>query len=242
MTTDQVLILIGLTIVVVLLIVLLVAVRRRKARAFAALTPEERELHRAKGDHEKRVSELNGELKAQHKDSKKRTKHAEDRLHDAMKVGTERLDSLKGPDGTVTLTGLSLTTPTGEREITPQVSASVAMTGTPPAADGEQDTRRVKLSLTGPGLEEHVTFERSQEAEVRSLAAKTSSAASHIEVLNSQREDAIEAAEVAVAEANENATIEANNAQSRYDAAVAESLEKVRAAEDAVRLRGINPR
>lgn len=241
MTTSQVLIIVGLAIVVVLLIVLLVTIRRRKARAFAALTPQERALHYAKHEHEKNVSELKSELKAQEKASKQRTKQAEDRLKDAMKMGTERLAALKGPDGAVVLTGLSLTTPTREHSINAQISASVAAAGTAPAADGEPDTRRTILTVTGLTPDETVTFERDQETDARALAAKITSAAAHVAELTKQRDDAVKAAENEVAEANANATIEANNSQARYDAAVQESLAKVRAAEDAVRARGINP-
>jgi len=242
MTTNQVLVIVGLAIVAVLLVVLLVTVRRRKARAFAALTPQERELTYARSDYTKRVSELKDELKATEKESRKRTKRAEDKLNEATKIGSDKIASLKGKEGTVMLTALVLTTPSSTHNITPQTTASVAATGSAPASDGESDTRRAVLSIQGDGINEAVTFAIDEEADARGLAAKISSAAAHVGVLNSQRDDAIEAAEAEVAEANANATIEANNAQARYDAAEKESMATVRAAEDAVRSRGINPK
>lgn len=242
MTTHQVLIIVGLAIVVVLLIVLIVAMRRRKGREFGALTPQERELHFAKRKHDQTMSELKSELKAQGKASKKRTKQAQDRLKDALRLGADRLDSLKGRDGTVSLTGLVITTPTGDHDITPQVAARADAGGAPPAAQGEPDTRHTTLIIEGGGLSETHVFDADDEAAVRGLAAKITSAAAHVEVLAQQRDDAVRAAENEVAEANANATIEANNAQARYDAAAQASLAKVRAAEDAVRNRGINPK
>jgi hypothetical protein len=241
MSTSQVLIIVGLAIVVVLLIVLIVAIRRRKARAFAALTPEERELHFARREHDSRVTELKNEFKAQEKASKKRTKQAEDRLKDALKIGDDRLDSRKSREGTVTLTGLALTTPSGTQEITPETSAMVETRGAAPAGEGEPDTRHVALTITGAGQDQTMAFDTDAEGDVRGLAAKITSAATNVTVLRTQRSHAIKAAEDEVATANANATVEANNAQARYDAAVQESLATVRAAEDAVRMRGINP-
>lgn len=241
MTTNQVLIIVGLAIVVVLLIVLLVAIRRRKARAFAALTPEERELKYAKDAYADRISELKSELKATEKESRKRTQRAEDRLKEATKIGSDKIDSLKGHEGTVSLTGLALTTPSGEHALTAQTTAVAEMTGAAPAEEGGEDTRHATLTLGGEGISDVVTFDRDKENEVRALAAKITSAAAHVDTLKQQRHDAVAAAETEVAEANSNATIEANNAHARYDAAEKESMAKVRAAEDSVRLRGINP-
>jgi hypothetical protein len=242
MSTNEVLIIVGLAIVAVLIIVLWVAIRRRKSRAFAALTPEERELTYAKRGHAKTVSALKGELKAQEKSSKKRSKAAENQLKDATKIGSDVLDSRKGRDGTVSLTGLVLSTPSGDHDITGQTTASVEAIGTAPAAEGEPDTRRIALHLAGAGFDETHEFDAEAETEVRALAAKIASAAAHVDTLRKQRDDAVKAAEDEVAEATTNATVEANNAQARYDTASQESLAKMRAAEDAVRLRGINPK
>ncbi|WP_062207840.1 hypothetical protein [Demequina oxidasica] len=248
MDSNTVLIIVGLAIVAVLAVVLIVAIRRRKARTFAALTPEERELVYAKDQYSTRVGELNSELKATEKESRKRTKRAEDRLREATAIGGDRIDSLKGANGTVSFTGLMITTPSGEYALTPQTTASADITGSPAVADGAEgtddavDTRTVALTLGGNGISDVVTFALGKEAEVRALAAKITSAAAQVETLQQQRNAAVAAAEQEVAEANSNATIEANNAQARYDAAEQESMAKVRAAEDAVRLRGINPK
>lgn len=242
MTTNQVLITVGLAIVVVLLIVLLVTVRRRKARAFAALTPEERELKYAKDHHASRMSELKGDLKATDKESRKRTKHAESRLAEATKMGSDKIMAIKAEQGTVTLTGLTIITPSGTHDITPETTASVSAIGAAPATEADSDTRRTQLTVRGAGFNDELTLGTGDEAAARAMAAKISSAASHVETLSSQRDEAITAAEAEVAEANANATIEANNAKARHDAAEQESLERVRAAEDAVRLRGINPK
>ncbi|WP_430866994.1 hypothetical protein [Demequina aurantiaca] len=241
MDSNQVLILIGLAVVVVLLIVLVVAIRRRKARAFAALSAEERELKYAKDAYTARVGELKGELKATEKESRNRSQRADDQLKEATSIGSDTVQSLKGNEGTVSLTGLSLTTPTGERALTTQTTAVAELTGTAASAEDPDETRLTTLTLGGDGLSEVITFGYDKETEVRSLAAKITSVATQVDTLRKQRDDAVAAAEQEVADATSNATIEATNAQARYDAAEKESMAKVRAAEDAVRLRGINP-
>lgn len=241
MDSNQVLILIGLAIVAVLLVVLVVAIRRRKARAFAALSPEERELKYAKDAYAARIGELKGELKATEKASRNRTQRADSQLKEATHIGTDTIQALKGNEGTVSLTGLSLITPTGERALTSQTTAIAEVSGTAASEEDPDDTRVTTLTLAADGMSEVLTFGFGKETEVRGLAAKITSAAAHVDTLRKQRDDAVAAAEHEVAEANANATVEATNAQARYDAAEKESMAKVRAAEDAVRLRGINP-
>ncbi|WP_061960345.1 hypothetical protein [Demequina flava] len=233
METQEILIIVAAVAVVALIIVILMRVRH--SRKVKAMSPEQRDLHYAQRAHKKRVSELKSDYKAVEKDTERAVKEARDRLKNALAIGSEKIDSVKGPEGTVSLTQLTVTLPVGERELQPGTSASASTEGTAPAAEGDEDTRKAVLTVTIGEETATVPFKPEQEDAVRAIAAKITSAASHVDEVKRQRDEATQAAEADIAQANEQATVRLNEAQKTYDSGIAESDEKVRKAEEKVR-------
>ncbi|WP_062072702.1 hypothetical protein [Demequina sediminicola] len=233
MDTTQILIIVA--VVAVLLLIIVIAMRIRASRKVKAMSPEQRDLHYAERAHKKRVAELKSDYKAVEKDTERAVKDARARLKDALAIGTDKVDSVKGPDGTVSLTSTTLTVPSGTRDLTASVTAQATAEGSAPSAEGEDDTRASVLTIHDGSDTETVTFKPDQEDAVRAIAAKITSAASHADEVRAQRSEATKDAEDAIAAANEQATVRLNDAQKVYDAGIAESEEKVRAAEVTLR-------
>lgn len=233
MNTTQILVIVAAVAVALLLIV--IALRLSRRRKVNAMSPEARDLHYAQQAHKMRVAELKSDFKAVEKDTGRAVKDAKARLDGALAIGSDRLDAVKGPAGTVTLTSLELTTPGGTRAVTPALSAEAQATGAPPAGDGDEDTRRITLTIVDGEHRESIDFKADQEAAVRALAARITSAGEHLEEVTRQRDEATHEAEAAVATANEQATVRLNEAQVRYDKGIAESEAKVRDAETRLR-------
>ncbi|WP_062076413.1 hypothetical protein [Demequina globuliformis] len=233
MDTTQVLIIVAAVALVLLLIV--IALRVSRSRKVKAMSPEQRDLHYAQRAHKKRVAELKGDYKAVEKDTERAVKEARTRLKDALAIGSDKVDAVKGVDGTVTLTSTTLTLPHGEHELTSDVTATATTEGSAPASEGDEDTRQTILTVTHGGEATVVHFKADQEDAVRAMAAKINSAASHVDEVRRQRDEATAEAEEAISTANEQATVRLNEAQRVYDSGIAESEAKVRAAEDKVR-------
>ncbi|WP_084040252.1 hypothetical protein [Demequina sp. NBRC 110053] len=238
MDTTQVLIIVAAVAVALLLII--IALRLAARRRVKAMTPEQRDLHYAERARKKRVSELKADLKAVEKDGQRAVKDARSRLESALAIGTDQIDAVKGPSGTVALTSRTLETPSGTRDVTPDLSAEATAAGSPATAEGAADTRRVDLVISdADGTAETVAFRPDQESDVRGFAARVGAAAHSVDEVLRQRDDAVREAEEAVTAATEQATVRMNEAQARYDKGIAEADEKVRAAEATVRERRI---
>lgn len=233
MNTTQILIIVAAVAVALLLII--IALRLSRRRKVNAMSPEQRDLHYAQQAHKKRVAELKSDFKSVEKDTGRAVKDAKSRLDGALAIGSERIDSVKGPAGTVSLTSLELTTPGGTRAVTPQLRATAEATGAAPVAEGDDDTRRMSLTIEDGEHRETIDFKADQEAAVRGLAARITSAGEHVEEVTRQRDEATREAEQAVATANEQATVRLNDAQVRYDKGIAASEAKVRDAETRLR-------
>ncbi len=233
MDTTQILIIIAAVAVALLLIV--IALRLSRRRKVNAMSPEQRDLHFAQQAHKTRVAELKSDFKAVEKDTGRAVKDAKARLDSSIAIGTDKIDSVKGPAGTVSLTSLEITTPGGTRPVTPSLSAHAEATGSAPAAEGDEDTRRTTLIVEDGEHRETIDFKAEQEADVRGLAARITSAGENVEEVTRQRDEAIHESEQAVATANEQATVRLNEAQVRYDKGIAESDATVRDAETRLR-------
>ena len=233
MDITQVLIIVAAVAVAALLAV--IALRLSARRRVKRMSHEERDLHYAQRAHKRRTSELKHDYKDVEKEAGRAVKDAESRLEDALAMGTDRIDAVKGPQGTVSLTSRELTTPSGSRPIASGLTAEATVEGSAPTADGE-DTRSVVLTLHGAdGETETVAFPLDKEADVRAIAARITSAAEHVDEVSRQRSAAVEEAEKGVADANAQATVQLNEAQVRYDKGLAESEAKVRDAEATAR-------